>query len=214
MMVPEGSLAQKAYEHILHQLMTQGLGAGEWVDRRTVAAELRISLAPVSEAIRQLETEGFLECIPRRGTQVRVPRLEELRGQLLLREALEAQAARLYCGTPLRAHREALEPLLSELDESSRSLAAKRNDLTLHRALVELAGCPVLTLHFEQVMRMSLFLAVDRFTALLPEVESDSHRSLIDDLCIATPEEADARVRRHIRLGKEVLFERDWRSRL
>lgn len=208
------SLAQKAYEHILDRLTTQGLRAGDWVDRRTLAAELRISLAPVSEAIRQLETEGYLECIPRRGTQVRVPKVEELRGQLLLREALESQAARLYCGAPLRAQRQALEPLARELDEKSRSLTGKRNDLALHRALVELAGCPVLTLHFEQVMKMSLFLAVDRFMALLPAIESDRHLNLIDDLCAATPEEADARIRRHIRLGKELLFERDWNSQL
>ena len=52
------SLTQRAYDHILDQLLARSLRAGDWLDRRAVASELQISLAPVSEAVAQLEVDA------------------------------------------------------------------------------------------------------------------------------------------------------------
>lgn len=204
------SLAQRAYDHLLDQLLSRRLTVGDWVDRRAIASELQTSVAPVGEAIVQLEAEGFLESLPRRGTRVRAQKREELRGQLLVREALECQAARLYCGHVVAAQCGRLQLLADVADARQVDLiAAKRADLELHRALVQLAGCPVLSSYFARVMKMGLFMAVDEFMATrAEETPSDNHHRLIAELCSAGPDEADALLRRHIRQGKGDLFTR------
>lgn len=205
------SHAEKAHAHILDQLMRQKLNLGEWLDRRALAAELGVSLAPVNDAIIQLEAEGLLETVPRRGTRVRVAKAEELRGQLVLREALECAAARLYCGQPVRERRKPLRALAAQVEGAHLlSVEFKRGELALHRALIELADCPALTLAFERVAKMSFFLAVEELMAALPPQPHDNHLTLIDDLCAASPAQAEVRMRRHIRTGKEPLFERTW----
>ncbi|MCX7935224.1 MAG: GntR family transcriptional regulator, partial [Planctomycetota bacterium] len=75
---------------------------GEFLDRRGVAREIGISPAPVLEAMLRLQEEGLLEALPRRGTRVRIITADYLLGQLLVREALECEAARLICGQKVR----------------------------------------------------------------------------------------------------------------
>ena len=101
-MSTSATMAQQAYVHILDRVLRNEFKPGDWIDRRRIASELKASLMPVAEAVQRLTAEGILVSTSRRGTQVRVPSREDIRGQLLVREALEAQCARLYCGERVR----------------------------------------------------------------------------------------------------------------
>src|SRR2546426_10755518 len=90
------SLASEAYEFVKHRILRGELIMGQVISRRKVAAELGMSFLPVSEALLRLEFEGLLESRPRAGTRVRIPSREDVRGHYIVREALEAQAARLF----------------------------------------------------------------------------------------------------------------------
>ncbi|HUC77830.1 MAG TPA: GntR family transcriptional regulator, partial [Vicinamibacterales bacterium] len=68
------------------------LPIGNVISRRRLAAELGMSLLPVSEAFQRLELEGLLESRPRAGTRVRIPNEQDVRGHYILRQALEAEA--------------------------------------------------------------------------------------------------------------------------
>lgn len=65
------------------------LPPGSRVSEFSTAKELRISRAPVREALSQLESEGFVEKIPGFGAFVKVPTLDELGELYEFREALE-----------------------------------------------------------------------------------------------------------------------------
>ncbi len=110
------SLSGYVYQTLLDRLLRSELVPGEMLNRRDVARELGVSVAPVLEAMVALENEGFLEGIPRKGTRVRPVRGEDVAGQLIVREALECAAARLYCGTPVRARLAALRRIAARLD--------------------------------------------------------------------------------------------------
>jgi len=99
------TFADHAYDHILNQLFRRNLRPGDVLDRKQIAQELEFSLIPVSDAVQRLTQEGFLTTRRRKGTFVSTPSLEDVRGQFLLREALECQSARLYCGEKIRAVR-------------------------------------------------------------------------------------------------------------
>src|SRR4029077_20491379 len=93
------SLAAEAYDFVKQRILRGELPMGQVISRRKIAAELGMSFLPVSEALLRLEFEGLLESRPRAGTRVRIPSREDVRGQYIVREALEVQAAMLFAAT-------------------------------------------------------------------------------------------------------------------
>src|SRR5271155_1294222 len=90
------SLAHEAYGIVRQRIIRGELTIGQVISRRKIAGELGMSFLPVSEALLRLEFEGLLESRPRAGTRVRIPTPQDVRGNYLVREALELQAARLF----------------------------------------------------------------------------------------------------------------------
>ena len=89
------TLAQLVYQQLRDKMLRGDLKFGTPLSRRALASELGMSLIPVSEAMQRLEMDGLVESWPRVGTRVTVPTVEDIRDFVILREALEAQAARL-----------------------------------------------------------------------------------------------------------------------
>src|SRR5262249_31609872 len=115
-------------------------------------------------------------------------------------------AARLYCGKPLARAGKRLKTMAEKADRPAATASPWDADLSLHRALVELAGCPALLENFNRVMNLALFQHTALFTPF-PYNRGDSHVGLLADLTRADPDAAEARIRRHIRTGKEHLFD-------
>lgn len=192
-------LSQRVYDEIYEAMLSNRLGPGDRLNRRQVAADLGVSVAPVLEAMTQLEWEGFLETKPRRGTVVKRITSRHSLGRFRLRQAIEAEAARLYAGPAIRANREPLLKLARRLDASKRgSLANWRMEVKFHDKLVRLADCPVLHETFTHVMRHSLYHAAHKMLPRIPHRGKDAHSILIEALAVATPARADALIREHL----------------
>ena len=203
------SLAEKAYQILLERLLTKKLVPGMLINRRTLSGELGMSVAPVLEAIIQLQAEGFLETIPRRGTLVRAVHLSNLRGQMLLREALECEAARFYCGAPVAAAADTLRALgeATDISEGRTLVELWKAEYAFHTALVKLANCEALTEAFAKVMQRKIFSAAH----LLLSGEAfggGNHVALVKKLQTKDPDQAERLIREHLRYKKEKLFER------
>ncbi len=199
----QASLSRQVYDHLTNRLLTE-FAPGDILNRRQVAADLNISVAPVLEAIVQLEADGLLETLPRKGTRVRTVRADDLRGQLTLREAIECEAARLYCGAPVKKNAAALDALAGQIDQISAddALALWRMETVFHRALVALAECNALTEAFDRVMRQSLFVAMKFFLEAHPERTRGNHRKLVRQLKTEDPAKAQEIIREHLRYAK------------
>ena len=104
MNVQNESLSSKAYNYLVKSLLKNELVPGDSINRRDIADKLGMSVAPVLEAMLQLESEEYLESVPRKGTIVKPIRIDDVTGQLIVREALECAAARYYCGKPVSAY--------------------------------------------------------------------------------------------------------------
>ncbi|MCK4379106.1 MAG: GntR family transcriptional regulator, partial [Deltaproteobacteria bacterium] len=63
-------LPDKIADFIRETIIVGKLKPGEKISEAKLAEELRISRTPIREAIRMLESEGFVSIIPRRGTVV------------------------------------------------------------------------------------------------------------------------------------------------
>lgn len=204
------SLKQKAYQAILGRILSQELLPGDILNRRAVAGELGMSTAPVLEAMLQLDAEGFLETLPRKGTRVRIVRPADVQGMLIVREALECQGARLCCGKPVRRELSRLKRLAErvESDWQRDSQVQWQAELEMHRALMELAGCPALLQTFDKLMSRAFFFLVNQALAA-PAVTPPPHHShltLLQALCTFDPDAAETAMREHIRLGKTLVL--------
>jgi GntR family transcriptional regulator, rspAB operon transcriptional repressor len=88
-------LPQQAYRAIREQILRGRFVLGSAISRRRLAAELGMSIVPISDAIQRLVQEGLIESRPQVGTRIRIPSETDIRDRFVVREALESQAARL-----------------------------------------------------------------------------------------------------------------------
>jgi GntR family transcriptional regulator, rspAB operon transcriptional repressor len=205
--LPKQSLSQDVYEHLLEKFLQNELVPGNILNRREIAEQLGVSVAPVLEALLQLEMEGFVESIPRKGTLVKPVRQEDIFGQLMLREAVECQAARLYCGDRVRKARPQLDTLAAELESTAAELPEHwKQEIAFHSSLVQLSECPPLLREFRRFIRLSVFYRLNRILEHVDRLDDRSHRTLLDALSTDDADSAERAIREHLRSGKQRLF--------
>lgn len=117
----------------VYDRIRKGLESGEWLgghelSETVLARELKVSRTPVREAIRRLESEGFISSLPKRGTLVRRPTRQDILELFQLREALEAfaaaEAARIITDEELGE----MERLLGQMVAARKSAMASSPD--------------------------------------------------------------------------------------
>jgi DNA-binding GntR family transcriptional regulator len=202
-------LSRDVYNRILEQLLAGELLPGQIINRRQIASEFAVSVAPVLEAMLLLEHEGLLETIPRKGTQVRLVRPEDILGQFMIRDALESKAARLYWNKGLKDNSEDILDFAEQVDGATQDLLDDwRQEILFHKELVSLAGIPALTAAFDKTMKLNLFFTMTRTVPNDKKARRDNHVVLIQNLLSATcADEAENLIRTHVWFAKEYLLE-------
>lgn len=100
------------------------LKPGEHICETRLASELGISRTPLREAIRLLETEGFLHVVPRRGAVVRDISIKDVTEIYEIKAALEGLSARLAARHFNKKDIERLKEINNELAK-----LAEKNDV-------------------------------------------------------------------------------------
>ena len=223
------SLSSKAYLLIRERILRGELRPGQALSSRQLAQEFEMSLVPVSQALRQLESDKLVESRPRAGTRVRMPRPEEIRGQCIVREALEAQSARLCCARATMKERLELLRMAEQLDTLYDRFASEEGSgllylvhthhFELHMRISEYARCPELkeAIEMNQVLIYNWFFDIAAQRRRLPQ---GFHGELLRAVTGSDPLAADAAMRRHVQYGvPETLHlilpqpRNDWRLR-
>jgi DNA-binding GntR family transcriptional regulator len=227
---PQISLSNKAYLMIRERILRGQLRPGEVLSRRRLAEEFGMSLVPISEALKQLENDKLVESRPRAGTRVRLPSPDEIRGRCVVREALEAQSARLCCERATMKERLELLRLAEQLDTLYDRLQNSGEDIDLqfvvhvhhmelHMRIAEYARCPEL----EDAIEKNHVLIYNWFFDIAAERRSlprSFHRHLLETIADGDVRAADEAMRAHVQYGVEETLEKivpqlntDWRLR-
>ena len=112
-------------DHVRQQLRTAILSGafkpGERLNERGLAEELEVSTTPLKEALRQLEAEGLLEVLPRRGVVIRYNDdfAEEM---ILARAALESAIAALAARRADNAAIERMQKTVATMREATEKI--------------------------------------------------------------------------------------------
>ncbi len=119
------SLKDQVKSILIDRMIDGDLAPGDRIKELQVARELGTSQAPVREAIRCLETLGYVEHIPHVGAMVRTFNKEEIEEAYQVREALEVYSTALI--------KEPLDGLVKELDSHLEQMqaAGRSNNIRL-----------------------------------------------------------------------------------
>ena len=198
--IQQSSLAAEAYAVVRHRILSGDIVLGQVISRRKLAAELRMSFLPVSEALLRLEVEGLLESRPRAGTRVRIPSPEDVQGHYVVREALEVQAAIRFASGATSAERAELKKLADRVDllgtQGDRALYQSIH-LKLHARIAQHARCAALLEAIEKTHALaSIWYCAMRQPQ--PTDPRSRHRELAEALCDGSPQQAAEAVRQHL----------------
>ncbi|MFZ3073340.1 MAG: GntR family transcriptional regulator [Thermodesulfobacteriota bacterium] len=91
------TLRERIVEFVKDSITNGRLKPGERVPEHEIAESLGISRTPIREAFRQLETEGFIAVIPRKGAVVSPITAKDVREFYAIKSLLEGYAARQAC---------------------------------------------------------------------------------------------------------------------
>lgn len=196
------ALRNDVYDALRQALVTGVLRPGERINEAEIARQMQISRAPIREAIRQLEQDGLLESVPRRGTFVVTLSRDDVEEVYTLRADVEARAIRRalprFCSDELAT--------LESLRETMRAAATAgdltqllESDIQFHRTIVEAADWTRLRKIWESLHPQTLTLyTLNTLTDWTPLDHARRHDPLLGAIRDGDPDAAAAAIQEHI----------------
>lgn len=171
------------------------------LEERKLSEQLRVSRTPIREALKRLETEGFVEIRARRGIFIVKKSRDDVLDMVIVWAALESMAARLACE---RASESDILRLLdigksySAGDAKARIDEYSESNIEFHRMILDLSGCARLV---EQGDEIFAHLMPIRRRAMRDSSRTDrsvvDHTNIIDAIAGRKPDLASDLVREH-----------------
>ena len=210
-------LSDRAYVAVRSAIVQGQLPFGEPLTRRGLATQLGMSLPPVTEALQRLEHEGLVRCRPRVGTRVCTPGDLDIRGNLVVREVLEGEAARLFASGVTPLQKAELRTMAARVDREFSSPDPDRLEYAdlhegFHSFIVECTGMPALADIVRRQLTLWRWLASRlAWQPIVKRLEDedhppwDWHETLAHSLCEGDPTLAESAMRHHVRRGMKVI---------
>ena len=195
------SKARRAFLELREQILDGRLPPGTHLTLRPIAKSLGISVGAVSEAVRELVHEQLVDFEPNYGARVKRFDAETVRGQHILRIAIECEAVRRCTDRITGRELAELETLAREVDrlvDVEEDLSeARRRDLEFHLRIADLSGAPTLAGVLRSCHLVRL-LAVEASPGLeaIP-IPNRTHVELVDAIRSRDPDAAESAMREH-----------------
>jgi DNA-binding GntR family transcriptional regulator len=200
---PYRSKADVAYDEIRGAILGGDLLPGTVLNQEQLADELGVSTTPLREALRRLESEGFVNMPPHRDAIVAPLDAGELLALYEVREALDSLAARLAAENYDEADADAMAEAAGRLSEDGGDpVLANR---ALHASIYRASHNPVLIAELDSLWdRSDRYRIAIRGIARQPQVV-ESHRELVATVLSRDGEQAAAKMRVHINEARRTV---------
>jgi len=204
---PDGrSRAKHAYVTLREEIISAEIAPGTLLREDELMQRLGVGRTPVREAIQQLEHDGFVMVIPRRGTLVSEINITSLTGIYEVRVHLEAWEARLAAERVTDGERVEATKLLAEFDALDPNVSAETLlalDRRIHRFVYACGKNTHLaeTLdHYHNLSLRILHVAMKRYPSLTPTLDHVVHdqRLLLNAVIRGDGPAAEQAAREHV----------------
>jgi len=205
------TLREKILEKIREDILKGNLRPGEKVAEPELAANFGISRTPIREAFRQLESEGYLTVIPRKGAVVASLSERDVAEFYAIKSILEGYAARIAAERLSEKDLERLEAINERLEKLAKEGDVKtffRVHNEFHELFIKAAGNDKLG---DLITQLVMKFNRPRLASLsLPgrmEISVQEHRKIIEAFRHKDGEKADNLVRKTAAIGGQVLIQ-------
>ncbi|WP_305043414.1 GntR family transcriptional regulator [Geoalkalibacter sp.] len=205
------TLREKILETIRDAILRGVLKPGEKVAEPELAERFGISRTPIREAFRQLESEGYLTVIPRKGAVVAALSERDIKEFYAIKAILEGYAARIAAKKLSDKEIERLEAInqrLQQLADEGDVKAFYRTHNEFHELFIRAAGNQKLA---ELINQLVIKFNRPRLASLsLPgrmQISVNEHSRLLDAFKSRNGEQADNLVRKTASLGGQLLIQ-------
>ena len=197
---PSQSAERNVYEHLRQEILMGVLPGGATLQQEEIAARLGVSRIPVRDAIRHLINDGLVNIEVNRRAVVTALQESDLIELFEIRSALEGLAARHAAPNLTDADIEQLEFLARRMEEANTS---NEGWLPVHREFHDIlyGRCNMPRL-MKEIMR--LWYNVEPYVRVFimlhgaAELDSSSHRSLMQDIKSRDPNRVEKAIREHV----------------
>jgi DNA-binding GntR family transcriptional regulator len=203
------SLTEKAYQALVHKIVTLELAPGSVLTESHLMREMRIGRTPIREAIQRLIAEGLVTHLHHRGMLVADIRAEEVQQINEFRAQVEGYAARLAANRITPAEIDELQRIHAGLDRSMADMDAETfvaQDRLFHELLARGAKNRYLeaTLLRLYNLHLRLWYYLYKKQGGLRETVHE-HQEVIEALVRRDPEESELAMRRYVmRLARQI----------
>lgn len=203
-------LSDRAYEDLKQRLFAGDLVPGQFVSQRELVELTGIPLAPMREALKQLESEGLVRIVPQRGIQFVETNLTFIRSVFQLRIIFEKSAVTLFAEVARPeeldalsdAHRE-MRSRLEDNQDPDLLREAQSLDFHFHRTMINRMQNPILEKLYAQNMdRITVVRAsFGLLTAASMCKAMDEHLEIISALRERSASRAADKMEEHLSMG-------------
>lgn len=147
-------LTQLVYSKLLRAIVQGRLDLGEPLSENDLARALNLSKAPIRESLSELRLRGLVEVIPRSGSYVFSPTVEQISELCDYRALLETNALRISLGREPKNLTTALRRIVARMKEAHReddSVAGNELDKEYHTSIIRLSHNRYLTESYEHI---------------------------------------------------------------
>jgi DNA-binding GntR family transcriptional regulator len=205
------TLREKILETIRDAILKGTLKPGERVSEPDLAERFGISRTPIREAFRQLESEGYLQVVPRKGAVVASLSERDIEEFYAIKIILEGFAARMAADKLTEKEIERLESINERLHEIAKGGDVKtffRVHNEFHEVFIKAAGNDKLSEMINQlVMKFKRLRLASLSQPGRMVVSIEDHHDMIQAFKDHDGNRADSLVRHAATIGAEVLIQ-------
>jgi DNA-binding GntR family transcriptional regulator len=197
------SLFESTYAQLRRDLLTGVIRSGTRLREVEVAARLHVSRTPVREALRRLESDGFVQRGPTTGLVATPPGPDDLGDLGLLRVEIDGLAARLAAVRGTEDDWAKAFFLVAQLRTAADGVELARVHRLLHREIYAIAFSPRMAAFYNGQILPYIEEAVNvgPGRASDPEGAFSQHMTLVRTLSAGDPERAAEAAREHATSG-------------
>ncbi|MBN1942827.1 MAG: GntR family transcriptional regulator [Phycisphaerae bacterium] len=197
--------------HVVREAIQQKILRGEYapgtrLGQVQLSKEFDVSQSVVRESLLELRAMGMVELKDQLGAFVREVDTNRLQQVYMIREVLEGLAARMCCEHISRGELRELERLVKRIEAltPSQNEDHVRLDREFHQRILHLSRCDMLIQLAESYQILGKVLKVRDEQDFKP----DRHFFLLEPIRKNQPDEAERRMREHIRNGWREMEEK------
>lgn len=185
------------------EIIAGSLARGTRLKEDAIAERFGVSRVPVREALRQLETEGFVVAEKFKGVSVADSSTEAVIELMQIRRGLEVLAAELAAGRRGGESADLLRAVISE-QRSDQEVEAQTPRFTFHRLVARASGNAHLETMIERLVHQTAW-AFERVTQDEVAESGGDHSAVAQAILRGSPVQAGLLMDEHLRRDEAIL---------